>query len=433
MVFEAPPDPPAGPIRDALADDGSARIDRAVALMDAAISGYNERLASVVEARMRSPKTRRGTRFWTQASPDGVKSVFFRGVTDSSAHISPVGVELKTLDASYVLPERTVDELADVVRPVCLRIVADASGSVAKALKRPNTGLAAFDWSDIAATVDDAVKRMLEVNERHARDIRGEILRADSDAESLSVAIDRVTEATRRGGRWLLLAGRTLATALAGDAALGAARALGVTHTQWLTRHDDRVRETHRKADGQQRPVGTKFQVGAFRLRFPADPEVLPEGAREVYGCRCSLLFAPPSPQRVKAVALATRGTPTAARGLLRAAAGDDNPALVLGAPELGAGMSIPAVPVPHDVVGYRALGAAIPVAPGQQISWPGPLALALAPPVVAGAAVLAVVIPAGAIVGVAGGAAVLAAGVVLSVASVSAGQVVATPVVPAA
>lgn len=434
MVFEAPPDPPVGPVRDALADAGSARVDAAVALMSEAITGYNERLEAVVRARMTGPKARKGTRFW-DPSPVGVKSEFIRGVSDSSAHISVIdapttGVEFKALDASYVLPQRVVDELADTVRPVCLRIVADATSNVARSLKRPNTGLAAFDWADINATVADVVGRLLDVNERHARDIRGEILRADSSAADLDAAIERVMEATRRGGRWLLLAGRTLATALTGDAALGAAKALGVTHTQWLTRRDDRVRETHQVTDGQVRPVGTKFRVGDFGLRFPADPEVLPEGGREVYGCRCSLLFAPPSPQRAKAVALADRGTPVAARRLLHATAGDTGADLVLGAPELGAGMSIPAVRVPRDVVGYRVLSAQSPVAPGQQIAWPGPLALALTPPVAAGVAVLAVAIAAGTVVGVANGAAVLPSGMTLSVASVSSGQVVATPVV---
>lgn len=424
MVFEAPPDPPPGPVRDAMADAGSARVDRAVALMDTAITGYNERLEAVVEARMRGPRARRGTRFW---SPDGVKSVLGQGVDGTSAHKTPAGVELKALDASYVLPERTVDELAKVARPVCLRIVADATSNVAKSLKRPNTGLAAFDWADINATVDDAVKRLLEVNERHARDIRGEILRADSSADSLDQAIDRVMEATRRGGRWLLLAGRTLATALTGDAALAAARALGVTHTQWLTRHDDRVRETHREADGQIRPVGTKFRVGDFGLRFPADPEVLPEGAREVYGCRCSLLFAPPSGQRGKAIELVAHGTPLAARRLSAYEATAGGP-LVLGSPELGAGLSIPEVRLPADAVGYRTLSAESPVTPGQQISWPGPLTLALAPPVAAGVAVLAVALTAGTAVGVANGAVVLPSGATLSVVSVSSGQVVATP-----
>jgi hypothetical protein len=71
-----------------------------------------------------------------------------------------------------------------------------------------------------------------------------------------------------------------------------------------------------------------------------------------------------------------------------------------------------------------------VPVEPGQQLSWPGALALALAPPAVAGATVLAVAIPAGMAVGVLGGAVILTAGVTLAVASVSAGQVVAQPVV---
>jgi hypothetical protein len=430
MAFEAPPDPAPGPERDALAAGGAARIDRAVARMEAAISGYNERLESVVEARLRGPKARRGTRFWS----DQVNSEKSRGVTGPFAHKSQVSVdiELKALDASYVLPQRVVDELAEAVRPVGLRIVADASAAVAKALGHPNIGLAAFDWKTVHDAVDSMVARMLEVNDRHARDIRAEILNADSTAESLDAAVARVLEATRRGGRWLLISGRTLATALAGDAALGAAKALGVTHAQWLSRRDGRVRHTHVTADGQERPIGTKFQVGAFRLRFPADPEVLPAGAAEVMNCRCSLLFAVPSPLRVKATELVKRGTPGAARRLLAdAALPSGGRAVVLGAPELRAGMSVPEVPVPSDVVGYRLLdeqSEATPLTPGQRISWPGTLALALAPPVAAGAAVLAVTIPVGMTVGVASGAMVLPAGSVLSVASVTSGQVVATP-----
>ena len=423
MVSEALPDPEPGPVRSALADDGAARIDRAVALMDTAITAYNDRLEAVVEARMRGPKARKGTRFWS----DGVKSVSGQGVPDSYRHRT----EVKALDASYVLPERMVTEVADAVRPVGLRIVADASAAVAKSLGRPNTGLAALDWASISGAVDSVVQRMLEVNERHAVDIRREILGADSTEGSLTVEIDRVMEATKRGGRWLLLNWRTLATALAGDAALGAAKALGVTHTQWLSRRDDRVRHTHVEADGQVRPVGEKFRVGEFDLRFPADPLVLPAGAREVFGCRCSLIFSRPAPDKARAVGLAQRGTPKAARRLLNLTPRADGP-LVASAPELGAPMAIPEVAVPADVVAYRVLDSGVAVTPGQQLSWPGALALALAPPVAAGAAVLAVTVPAGMLVGVSGGALVLAAGVVLAVAAVSAGQIVATPVAAA-
>jgi hypothetical protein len=419
MVGEAPPDPPVGPHRDMLAAAGAARVDRAVALMDAAVHSYNDRLRGVVEARMRGPKARKGTRFWS----DQVKSVSSRDVVVSSAHTA---VETKALDASYVLPQRIVDELGDAVRPVGLRIVADAAGATAKSLGRPNVGLAAFDWAEVESAVGAMVGRMLEVNERHARDVRAAILNADSTAEDIDAAVHRVLEATRRGGNWLLINGRTLATALAGDAALAAAKALGVTHTQWLSRRDPRVRSTHVVADGQERPIGEPFKVGEFRLRFPADPAELPASWPEVANCRCSLLFARPTPERVRAVALAKRGTPGAARRLLADAALARGP-MVLGAPELRAGMSVPEVRLPGDVVGYRVLDGEIPVSPGQRISWPGTLALALAPPVVAGAAVLAVALPVGAAVGIAGGAAVLAAGTTLAVASVSNGQIVAT------
>lgn len=456
MVTEAPPVPAPGPEREALAAQGAQRVDRAVALMEAAIGAYSERLESVVAARMRSPKTRKGTRWWseskalaaglprthvvdprgsappeTQAAHDRVTPGFFRDVTASSAHRSPAAgaIELKSIDASYVLPARLTEELAPTVRPVALRIVADASASVAKSLGRPNTGLAAFDWRALENAVDSVVGRLAEVNERHARDIRAAILAADSTDETLDVAVERVMEATRRGGKWLLLAGRTLATALAGDAALGAAKAMGVTHTQWLSRRDGRVRHTHVSTDGQERAIGTRFEVGAFRLRHPADPTVLPAGAAEVYGCRCSLLFIRPDRTRDKAAMLAARGTADAARRLLDDATRPGS-TLVLSAPELGAGMSIPAVPLRSDTVGYRVLDAEPSVTPGQRISWPGELALALAPPVTtAGAVVLAVALPVGMTVGVATGAVVVAAGTTLSVASVVAGQIVATPV----
>lgn len=419
MITEALPEPAPGPIRDALADDGATRVDRAVTLMETAITGYNTRVAGVIEARMRGPKARKGTRWWS----DQVKSAENRGVETTER---PIGVEYKALDASYVLPERIVAEITDAVRPVGLRIVADASANVAKSLRRPNTGLAAFDWAAVNQTVDSVVSRMLEVNEHLARDIRKEILAADSTAENLDAAVNRVMEAVRRGGKWLLINGRTLATALAGDAALGAARALGVTHTQWLSRRDTHVRHTHVIADGQERPVGQKFKVGEFGLRFPADPEVLPAGAREVMNCRCSLLFARPAPERTKAAQLAQRGTPAGARRLIEDGFRTQHP-MVLGAPELGVA-AVPQVRIPADVVGYRELDTQAPITPGQRISWPGPLALALAPTITVGAAVLAVALPVGAAVGVAQGAAILPAGTTLAVVSVMDGQVVAIP-----
>lgn len=437
MVHEAPPDPPSGPIRDGLAEDAAARVDRAVALMDAAVDGYNQRLAGVVEARMRGPKARKGTRFWQQPQAkalvdahlghDRVNPEFFRGETDSPAHIR--GVEIKALDATYVIPDKTVAEISDAVRPVGLRIVADAASATAKSLGRPNTSLAAFDWSAVEAAVDSAVQQMLGAAARQATEVRRVLLDADSTAADLDEAIDRVAEAVRRGGNWLKIYGRTLATALAGDAALAAARALGVTHCQWISRRDDHVRPTHRIADGQERPIGSKYQVGAFRLRHPGDPEVLPEGIGEVANCRCGLIPAQPPPERAKAVGLVEHGTPGPARQLL---ATRPMGAMTNEDPQIG-GPSVPEVSVPADVVAYRRMDGEVPVEPGQRISWPGTLTLALAPSAAVVVGGLAVAIPAGATVGVVNGAVVLPAGASLAVTSVTQGQVVATPVLPTA
>lgn len=57
----------------------------------------------------------------------------------------------------------------------------------------------------------------------------------------------------------------------------------------WVSRHDGRVRVSHRAADGQVRAVGSLFRVGAAMLPYPGWPGGPPE---EVWRCRCVLLPA---------------------------------------------------------------------------------------------------------------------------------------------
>jgi hypothetical protein len=60
-----------------------------------------------------------------------------------------------------------------------------------------------------------------------------------------------------------------------------------VTQT-WLTRRDDRVRDTHKAAHGQKQPVGGLFEVGGYLLRWPGDP-LAP--ASETRNCRCTTRY----------------------------------------------------------------------------------------------------------------------------------------------
>jgi len=55
---------------------------------------------------------------------------------------------------------------------------------------------------------------------------------------------------------------------------------------RWRSRQDDRVRMSHRAADGQVVPVNQPFEVGDGWLMYPGDPTGQPE---EVIGCRCRI------------------------------------------------------------------------------------------------------------------------------------------------
>lgn len=56
---------------------------------------------------------------------------------------------------------------------------------------------------------------------------------------------------------------------------------------EWLSSHDNRVRTSHTKADGQQREIGRQFRVGGALLKFPGDPNA---PAREIINCRCTIV-----------------------------------------------------------------------------------------------------------------------------------------------
>lgn len=60
---------------------------------------------------------------------------------------------------------------------------------------------------------------------------------------------------------------------------------------EWLSAHDDRVRSTHKGADGQERGITEDFLVGGFPMAFPGDGSRAP--ASEVIACRCTTALIP--------------------------------------------------------------------------------------------------------------------------------------------
>lgn len=421
QVGEAAPDPPPGPNRDRAALLADARLRGWEQQMTTVLEDYLDRVGGVLGARMQSPRTRKGTRWWRTST------------NDPNTGGTAVEVKARPVDAGYVLTDQLVDEIGDVVGPVALRVVSESVADTAAKLGHADVGLAAFDQDAVDAAVESAVQSMLGVARRHAEEIRRAILDADATAADLDELLRRVEAAHRRGGNWLLLYGRTLTVALAADAALAAARALGVTHVQWLSRRDARVRVTHRAADGQVRRIGDRFHVGHHLLRFPADPSGLPATWPEVAGCRCSLIFTKPDPARRKLAGLAhvdptTRPGRPAARVMSAADAADPAAGSVVTPEGLGLPTLAPLITVPEPTAAYRQLDTPLPVVPGQQVRWPAVITAALAPPAVITAATMVVVLPAGARVAAASGQLVFPAGAVFTVLEATDQGLVVTP-----
>lgn len=417
-VAEAHPRPAPGPDRDRLVELSQAQAIKAETQMLDVLNGWLERFQAKVAATLNGPRARRGTKWWADSNSAEHKAL-------------PVAVETKTrsLDAPYIAPEKLIDEAHKAVRPVALRIALDAGADVAERLgvlpaDREGGGMFAVDQLAVQNAVDQAVARILGTIEGHVIEVRKEILRADSSAESLDEVLDLIEQAHRRGGNWIRMSGRTLANALRNEAALRTATMLGVTYMQWLSKRDDRVRHTHRVADGTVRRIDDEFQVGAWFLRFPGDPKDLPASWPEIAGCRCGLLFQPPDKKTADAVRRLNEqraGEKPAAevRRLLAAAALAPEVPVPDGAPPAGWAAE---VELNEPLVAYRALDDLVSAIPGQWIAYPAALAFALAAPAAFSAAqpVLAVLLPAGQTVTVVGGSIVLPPGQSLEVVGVT-------------
>lgn len=161
---------------------------------------------------------------------------------------------------------------------------------------------AAAAAGDSRVEADRRVASLLDINAPSRRQL------AEADTLRRTIANAATSDAVRRqakarlaalsakpGTRWFSKVrefARTLAVSVlnAATAAAGAifSRLTGRTrYRQWWAVRDDRVREAHRRANGQTQPVGKKFLVGGVHMDYPGDPTAPPD---LVVNCRCSLL-----------------------------------------------------------------------------------------------------------------------------------------------
>ena len=73
-------------------------------------------------------------------------------------------------------------------------------------------------------------------------------------------------------------------------ASVQAAKATGIPglKKEWLSAEDERTRDSHAKADGQQVDLDSTFDVGDSAMEAPGDPSAPPE---EIINCRCTVAY----------------------------------------------------------------------------------------------------------------------------------------------
>ena len=78
---------------------------------------------------------------------------------------------------------------------------------------------------------------------------------------------------------------RTLGTASYNHHVLNRLAEVGITRKAWQTRHDKKVRASHRAADKQTVALSAPFIVDGQPMQFPADPRTA--SIDNWIGCRC--------------------------------------------------------------------------------------------------------------------------------------------------
>lgn len=284
--------------------------------VNAALTAMLARQAGVIAARLQEPKHRKGTRYWvadgetdTRIGDDPIDSASVmdapRWAAETQETLLPIvqpaaaesaGGLLEAMAASGALvlatqagavvagrtveaPKATAEQVAayagySVVPAVMLAVVTAASAMTDWLTDRASQ----LDKLMIDQPAPDVLPLVEAMKKTWAEEAR-------SFTEGVSLTVAQTVVA---GARDTALGGLTPSPQ---TPPVGEGRLVELDPEVlrvWRTRHDERVRKTHRDVDGQAVKVGEAFTVGGVPVRFPSDPLAPPSQSRH---CRCWLKY----------------------------------------------------------------------------------------------------------------------------------------------
>lgn len=206
----------------------------------------------------------------------------------------------------------TVEQFQAERRQVQDNAINELEPAVRDGLEQRDQGAPVEEW--VTPVVAAAVAVYLARHESEAPDVSvpADVLSAFREqiraTLELTEPTDNVEAQIERLATWLGVAATNAATLDAFDASEDDGTVL-----VWQTMRDDDVRTSHRRVQGQRRPLGEPFDVGGFLLNYPGQPV----GPPEIWiSCRCSLRRRSTQEEAVTATATTEQGEAlTAAAG----------------------------------------------------------------------------------------------------------------------
>ncbi|MEU3499258.1 phage portal protein [Streptomyces hundungensis] len=246
-------------------------VDRARLAITAALDALLARQQGITLARLRSPKARKGTRFWT---PDSAEDT--RGGT-------------KPLDMGRIVDaDRWSDEAAETFAPILTKTAAVVAASTAHAFGHAQAPAAAHP------TITTAVLGAVTAAAEGLRTFLNGVVELLDQAQGVTDDPEDLAALVRtvfgdRANEIAAHVAECAATATVNGAAEATAAAIGPgIERTWVTRRDDRVRPAHARLDGVTLPVAQPYDVAGFPMRYPGDP-IAP--LAQTINCRCRLRY----------------------------------------------------------------------------------------------------------------------------------------------
>jgi HK97 family phage portal protein len=280
--------------------------------IEGSLTTWTERQEKVVLERTGHAKFRKDTRHWEDTETKYPKSQKCKDCSEPAtkrvihsdgrgyvpccdAHLGAVKArvdevvrveeikELKALNGSYVVE---ADEWADDITATLTRRIERVAKKEAREVVR--------DMKDNGITVDDSgvdqvvaeISALIRTAAKNqSQRIVDKIQKMDQNGEDIAAIKRELKKAlSTRSGWHKQLATNVTTAVIEGVRDVIYSKGGPRVQKMWNAMHDERVRDSHWRADGQVRAAGKKFRVGKSWLRRPGDPAGAPE---ETINCRC--------------------------------------------------------------------------------------------------------------------------------------------------